>query len=288
MERQVVDTAIKGKSGTLGAFIEILAIFLKQDFSFPGLEIFTFLFAIGTLLEYSFTQGSNTTYIAFSYFGSGGTISIPVLVLMILTWKNLSFGIGGDFEKGVMQTFLVYPLSRPSLLLARLLSAIGIPMILISATQIVALLIMTPGFATQQAFVLILSYLSILALPLLITIVVLLVCMFAKNSGTPLITGIVFYFAAGILFEVIVSAIAVPSKNLALLSFIYLLNPTMAFQSYYNYYFNAGSFNFGVQGNPTWGIPSFEFTVGYLVANFVIIGILLAFCFIQFTKRVEV
>jgi hypothetical protein len=281
-----VGTDVSYRKEPLAAFTELLSIFLRQDYGFPVVEIFAFLFSIGILLEYSFAQGSNLVYVAFSYFGTGGAFTIPILVLMILIWKNISFGFGGDFEKGILATFLVYPLGRGKLLLARLISAVGIPLGLITFTQLIMMCLMTPRFATEQAFTLILTYIAVLATPLLITMAVLLACLWAKGSGTPLIIGIAMYFVIGLFLEII-TGFAATARNLSLLYFVYFMNPALAFQSYYNYYFNGGSSNFGVPGNPTWGIPTFDAMITLLVANLAVTAFLLVFCFRWFTKRVE-
>jgi ABC-type transport system involved in multi-copper enzyme maturation permease subunit len=281
-----IQTNLQDGMGSPAPFTELLSIFLKQDYGFPVVEIFAFLFSFGILLEYTFAQGSSPVYVAYSYFGAAGTFTIPILVLMILIWKNISFGFGGDFEKGIVATFLVYPLSRGKLLLARLISAVGIPLGLITFTQLIMLYLMTPRFATEQASTLILTYIAVLATPLLITMVVFLVCLWAKGSGTPLIIGIVLYFVIG-LFLQLVSGYAAQTVNLSLLYFVFFMNPAVAFQSYYNYRFTGNS-NFGfINGNSAWGIPSYDSMITLLVANLAVTAFLLAFCFRWFTKRVE-
>ena len=265
------------------AFTEMLSIFLKQDYRFPVLEIFAFLFSMGILISTSSLQGYNTTYLAYSYLGTGGAIGLPILVFMILIWKNVSFGLGGDLEKGLMQTFLAYPLSRRRLLGARLLSSVGVALGILSLAELVVLLIMMPGFASQQASTLLLNYLSVLATPILITMIVLLVCVLVKSSGVPLLIGIVTYFFAGLFLNLFVG-LAEQTKDAALLGFTYLLNPAIAFQSYYNYNFNGGSTGFF---NSTLGIPGFESTMAYLVGNYAISVILLAVSAFWFARKLE-
>jgi hypothetical protein len=263
----------------------MFAIFLKQDYQLPILETFAFLFATGVLLQSSLVQGYNETYIAYSYFGSGGTFALPILIFMILIWKNISFGLGGDFEKGVMQTFLTYPLGRGRMLAARLLSSVGVAFGILSLAEFLVLLVMVPKFATRQMPTLILNYLSVLATPILITMIVLLVCVFVKKSGLPLTVGLISYFVMGLFLEFFV-AYALETKNAVLLAVTYLLNPAIAFQSFYRYHFNGGSTGLGISS--TWGIPGFGDIATYLVGSYLVSAILLVVSILWFVRKLEV
>lgn len=263
----------------------MFSLFLRQDYSFPTLEVFAFLFVISILIGTYIIQGYNETYIAYSYFGASATISLPILIFMILIWKNISFGLGGDFEKGVMQTFLTYPLSRTKMLGARLLSAIGVALGILSLAQFIVLSIIAPGFTSREAPTLILNYLSVLATPLLVTMIVLLVCVLAKSSGIPLIVGILLYFLFGLFLELFVGY-AVQAQNHVLLGVAYLLNPALAFQNFYSYNFNGGFT--GIPNNALWAVPSFPLSLSYLAGNFAISIVLLFVSFVWFRKRLEV
>ena len=281
----------KAEGGGKGSsFLELFSIFLRQDYHFPLLEVFAFLFLASILLVSSLGQGYNETYIAYSYFSSGA-VSLPILVFMILVWKNLSFGLGGDFEKGVMQTFLAYPLGRLKMLGARLLSSVGVALGVLSLAELVVLLITVPAFAISQASTLALSYLAALALPILITAVVLLACVLAKSSGVPLVVGLAFYFAAG-LFLPFFSAYAVQTENSVLLGATYLLNPASAYQSYYNHFFNNAFVSTGVvsafPSASAWGTPGFETAAAFLVGNYLVSFVLLFMTAMWFTRRLEV
>jgi len=267
------------------SFLEMLSIFLRQDYHFPLLEIFAFLFVVGILLTSSLPPGYDETYIASSYFGSGA-VSLPILVFMILVWKNISFGLGGDLEKGVMQTFLTYPLKRLRILGARLLSSVGVALVVLTLAELVVLLATMPAFAIQQASTLTLNYLAALALPILITAVVLVVCVFAKTSGLPLVVGLAFYFAAGLFLQFFVGY-GVQTENSVLLGATYLLNPAIAFQEYYSH-FSCGPPSQGFICGATWGTPGLEAAAAYLVGSYFISIALLSISALWFTRRLEV
>ena len=263
----------------------MLSIFLRQDYHFPILEIFAFLFLVGILLTSSLPAGYDETYIASNYFGSG-VASLPILVFMILVWKNISFGLGGDLEKGVMQTFLTYPLKRLRILGARLLSSVGIALAVLTLAELVVLLATMPVFAIRQASTLALNYLAALALPILITAVVIAVCVFTKTSGLPLVVGLAFYFAAGLFLQFFVGY-AVQTENSALLAATYLLNPGVAFQGYYSH-FTCGPPSQGFVCGATWGTPGLGAAGAYLVGNYFISIVLLLISALWFERRLEV
>jgi len=263
----------------------MLSIFLRQDYHFPLLEIFAFLFLAGILLTSTLPAGYDETYIASSYFGFGA-ISLPILVFMILVWKNISLGLGGDLEKGVMQTFLTYPLKRLRILGARLLSSVGVALAVLTLAELVVLLATMPGFAVRQAPTLALSYLAALALPTLITAVVLAVCVFAKSSGLPLVVGLAFYFAAGLFLQFFVGY-AVQTENSALLGATYLLNPAVAFQEYYSH-FSCGPPSQGFVCGVTWGTPGLGAAATYLIGSYLISTFLLLVSALWFARRLEV
>ena len=267
------------------SFLEMLSIFLRQDYHFPLLEIFAFLFVVGILLTSSLPPGFDETYIASSYFGSGA-VSLPIFVFMILVWKNISFGFGGDLEKGVMQTFLTYPLKRLWILGARLLSSVGVALAVLTLAELVVLLATMPAFAIQQASTLALNYLAALALPILITAVVLAVCVFAKTSWLPLVVGLAFYFAAGLFLQFFVGY-GVQTENSVLLGATYLLNPAVAFQGYYSH-FSCGPPSQGFVCGATWGTPGLGAAAAYLVGSCFISIVLLLISALWFARRLEV
>ncbi len=288
MSGEQTETAMReGKREKGSPLLEMFSIFLRQDYHFPLLEVFAFLFLTSILLVSSLQGGYNETYIAYSYFGVA--LSLPVLVFMILVWKNISFGLGGDLEKGVMQTFLTYPLGRLKMLGARLLSSVGVALGILSLAELSVLLIAMPAFAVRQASTLVLNYLAVLALPVLITMVVLLVTVLAKNSGLPLAAGLVFYFVAGLFLQFFVGY-ATQTENSALLAATYLLNPALAFQNYYNFFFNGPPVQSGVISIPpsTWGVPDFGTAAAYLVGNYLVSLVLLLLSTLWFTRRLEV
>lgn len=265
------------------AFAEMLSIFIHQDYRFPILEVFAFLFAGSVLLVGSMSVNNGYNAAAFGYMTGISGLSLTLLVFMILIWKNIAFGLGGDFEKGVMQTFLTYPLSRGRILLARLLSSVGVALAVLTSAQFLVIFVMAPLFAESQIATLALGFVTSLGTPLLLTAVVLLVAVVSKQGGLSLLVGIVLYFALSILLLVLLG-IGYQEQNYILVSSVFLLNPVSAFQLYYNPQ-NVPSFS-GPSGSTVW-TPNFGEAAGFLAANMILTLAILAVSVFIFTRRLE-
>jgi len=107
-------------------FLEIFTYALDEDYRFPILEIFAFLFTLAMFVFVNFNVGFETgealTYSLISTLC--GFLLLFIFVVLIL--KNVAYGLGGDLEKGVMQTLFSYPLKRRYILTAKLRSGLGI------------------------------------------------------------------------------------------------------------------------------------------------------------------
>ena len=261
------------------AFRELLSIFLHEDYRLPVLELFAFLFTASVFFASNPLQGYNLTSIAFSYVQSAAVL--PLLIFMILIWKNIAFGLGGDFEKGVVQTYLTYPLSRTKLLIARLVSSVLIALGVLALAQFLGMYLVAPQFATAESGVLVFGFLTALANPLLLTSIVLLVAVLTKQGGLSLIVGILLYFVLQFMLIIILNyAYSIQNYYLVVASF--LLNPMEALQ----YYLNGTG---GFIGTPlsVW-IPNLQNVAQIVVGTYVVTGAITIAAFVWFMRRLEV
>ena len=93
-------------------FLEVLSSAIHEDYRFPFLEIFAFLYALGTFVLANFTMGmafQNTTNEAVAFTVTTSLISGSLIVFIILVLKNVAYGLGSDLEKGIIQTYFSYP-----------------------------------------------------------------------------------------------------------------------------------------------------------------------------------
>ena len=96
-------------------FLEVLASAIHEDYRFPFLEIFAFLYALGTFVFASFgvtITSQGTTNEAIAYTTVNSILNIPMFIFIILVFKNIAYGLGSDLEKGIIQTYFSYPLKR--------------------------------------------------------------------------------------------------------------------------------------------------------------------------------
>jgi ABC-type transport system involved in multi-copper enzyme maturation permease subunit len=218
-------------------FLEILSSAIHEDYRFPILEVFAFLYALGTFALASFgsilsSQGAASGE-AVAYQLTSSLLGIPLFIFVILIFKNIAYGLGSDLEKGIIQTYFSYPLKRRGILTAKLLSAIGVSVVLFLGIQISALYILAPDIVVPHFGTVLLTYIANLSYPLIITGILLLVTMIIKRGGLTLVVGIVLYFALSIVSG-IVYFIAYAAKSTLLLQVFSVLSPQTALQQYYS------------------------------------------------------
>ncbi len=218
-------------------FLEILSSAIHEDYRFPLLEVFAFLYAIGAFALASFgsilSSQSVATGEAVAYQLTTSLLGVPLLIFVILIFKNIAYGLGSDIEKGIVQTYFSYPLKRWKILTAKLLSAIGVSIVLFLGIQISALYILAPDIVLPHFGTVLLTYIAGLSYPLIITGILLLITMLLKRGGLTLVLGIILYFALSIVSG-IVFFIAYATKSVLLLQAFSVLSPQTILQQYYS------------------------------------------------------
>ena len=264
------------KKGRSSAFTELLSIFLHLDHRLPVLEASAFLFFSCVLLFSSVSSGD--AYSAFSYMAGPGGLSLTSLILVVLILKNMASGWGGDFEKGTIQTFLTYPLSRGKAFLARLVSSLLVPLGLLTLAQFSVVFLIAPSFALAHFGGLLLGYLTALTTPLLIAALVVLAVLWAKSGGVPFVLGLVAYFVM-LIFTAFLLSMGYSAGNNNLIWAIFFLNPVYAFLSYFG---NPAGFAYNAP------VPTYAQAVGLLAGNLLLSLALLTIGALLFARRTEV
>ncbi len=270
-----------------GAFFEIFASALNEDYRFPILEVFAFLFALSTFVQARFglagTGGTSVTgvtgdSIAFSlvFVVAGG----PITIFFILMLKNISYGLGGDLEKGIIQTLFSYPLKRSRILTAKLLSALGMAFLLSFGTMISALYVLAPGIVGPHLGIVLLASITITSYVLIISAIVLLATMLLRRGGVALILGIVLFFGFTIV-QVIVSSVADATRSPLLVQALSVVYPVTALEKYYGTGFGPSGMILG------YWTPSFNEVLGYLAASYVLVFVLLSLSYFYFSRRLN-
>jgi ABC-type transport system involved in multi-copper enzyme maturation permease subunit len=261
-------------------FLEILASALNEDYRFPILEVFAFLYALGTFALASFVSSFSTsaTGESLAYGLTSSILGLPLFIFIILIFKNVAYGLGNDVEKGIIQTFFSYPLKRRSILSAKLLSALGLTLGLFLCIQISALYVLAPGIVGPYLGTIILTYAANLSSPLFITGIILLVTLILKKGGLALIVGIVLFFALMIAGQLTIS-VAYATKSVLGLQIMSVFSPNVVLSMYYS---AAGTSTF----NTIWS-PSFTEVIAYLGASYAIVLVVFLIGYLYFSRRMN-
>ena len=255
-------------------FLEVFASALHEDYRFPILEIFAFLFALGTFVFASFgpaiSPNPPSETLAYSLTNSIlGAFSL--FIFMILIFKNVAYGLGSDLEKGIIQTYFSYPLKRRGILTAKLLSALGIALILLLSIQISALYVLAPDIVSQYLDTVLLTYAATLGPSLLLAGIVLLVTLVLRRGGLALVVGIILFFAMSIIGQMAMF-IAFSTGSPLALQILAVISPAVVLQYYYT---------------PGFWTPTFSEVLLYIGASYVIVAFLFFLGYLYFSRRLD-
>jgi len=267
-------------------FLEVFASALHEDYRFPILEIFVFLYTLGTFVFANFgpplspqaVSGEAVAYnLTASLLGAGASVglSLPLFIFIILIFKNIAYGLGSDLEKGIIQTYFSYPLKRSGILTAKLFSALGITLILFLTIQIFALYILAPDIVLPYLGTVLLTYAANLSYALLIAGIVLLVTLALRRGGLTLVVGIVLYFAMGIISGIAIFVAFATGSPLAL-QIISVISPNIVLAQYYPTYLRVGG--------ELW-VPTFSEVLLSTGASYAIVVFLFILGYLYFSRR---
>ncbi len=260
-------------------FLEILSAALQEDYRFPILEVVVFLYAIATFAlaaaSFGFLPSGSSAQSALTLIS---TISgIPLFIFIILVLKNVAFGLGGDLERGTLQTFLSYPITRRGIITAKILSALGLSLAIFISLQFLGLTILAPAIFSSQSQVVALAYLSELCYPLILTGIILMITLLIRRGAIALVVGIVLYFAAQIV-PGIIFFLAYATRNVFPLQILSVFDPSLALSAHYN------SFGGGPFGASIW-TPSLQDVYNSIIAGYMLMAAFFVVAYYIFDRR---
>jgi ABC-type transport system involved in multi-copper enzyme maturation permease subunit len=261
-------------------FLEIFASALNEDYRFPILEVFAFLYTLATFAfaaVMSSSLSSTGQSEATAYTLTSGLLGFPLFIFVILIFKNIAYGIGNDIDKGIIQTYFSYPLKRSSILSAKLLSALGISLPLFLGIQLLGLYFIAPGIVTPYVGTILLTYAANLSFPLLIAGIMLLVALVVKRGALAIIVGIVLYFALTIVSSIL-AFLAYVTNSWTGMQILSVLSPSIALSRYYQI---LGQFT-----TSAWR-PSYVEAVSYVGASYIIVAVVFAIAYMYFSRRLS-
>jgi len=257
-------------------FLEVLSSALHEDYRFPFLELFAFLYSLGTFVFASFgvtltSQSATSEAVAYGVVSS--ILSIPLFIFLILVFKNIAYGLGSDLEKGIIQTYFSYPLKRRGILTAKLLSALGVALLLFLGIQVSALYVLAPDIILPQLDTVLMTYAANLSYPFLIAGIMVLLTLNLRRGGISLVVGIVLYFAMSII-QGIATVFALASESPLSLQIISMFSPSLALQQHYGIGFEFWK-------------PAFSEVLLYTGVSYVIVALVFFLGYIYFSRRLN-
>ena len=265
-------------------FLEIFTLALNEDYRFPVLEFFVFLYSLGSFISvWVLTRGFEKYIIPANegiMYEQVVILAGPLLfIFLVLVLKNIAYGLGSDLEKGVIQTLLSYPIKRWKILTAKLLSAVGISLLLFLGIQALSFYLLDPVVAIVYFKVILLAYAAQLSLIFLLSGIVLFLTLISKRGGLALVLGIILHFIFGTISTFIFAIVRYIKSNLVLKAYS-LINPILVLELYFKRdYFSRWTLN-----GRLW-IPSFSESLLYLGASYVIVIVIFALSYIYFERR---
>jgi ABC-type transport system involved in multi-copper enzyme maturation permease subunit len=254
-------------------FLEVLGSALSEEYRFPILEVFAVVFVVGTLLSYRdpLMYGGSLSPEAVAY-SKVESLTIMTLFQLVIILKNIAYGLGNDLERGVIQTYLSYPLKRRLLLTAKLLSSVVIPILLLLGIQILALFILAPDVISTHCGLVVLTLAAMLGNPLLLIGLAFMLTLVLKKGRVALVGGIILYFAF-LMATAWIGTMAYFADSDLIVRVLAVLMPFAAVSRY-------------CRGGTLW-TPSFAEASLYVGACYALVILVFVLGYIYFEKRLE-
>jgi len=255
-------------------FLEVFASALHEDYRFPILEIFAFLYALGTFVFASFVSAGVTGELV-AYNLTISLLTMPLVIFIILIFKNIAYGLGSDIEKGIIQTLFSYPLKRRWVLSAKLLSALGFAVLLFLGIQVSALYVLASDVVAPYLGTVLLTDAASLSYPFLIAGIILLVTLILKRGGLALVLGIILYFAL-VIIQSLATFVAFATNSPLILQVLSVVSPSVALGMYYQTYVPFGG--------ALW-TPTFSEVLLYVGASYITVAFIFLLAYLYFCRR---
>jgi len=263
--------------------LEILAIDLAGAYKAPIPEALAFLYAFFPLL---FSFAAFMTFAMHTISDEARLLTVMSLsqrVLSLITigliLKNVSYGLANELRKGLIQTYMTYPIGRGRLLFVKLLTGVLVPIGYVAFSVLLFTAINMPDLAAEHPHVLALGLLAMVGELLFMASLLFITAIMVKRGGISLAAGIALIFIIQIISAFLLIGAAL-TRDVAYLHAMYVLDPFAALLDHYQ----------GGRALPwatdTWR-PAFWDCVGYLIAHYAILIAIFTAAFVYFIRRFE-
>lgn len=260
-------------------FLEILASCLHGDYKFPVLELLAFLFLLSSLLfAYSGHEPPGTPEELVVMNLSRSLLGLPLFILVMLLLKNVTTGIGSDLERGTIQTILIYPLRRRSILTAKLFSAVLVAVLLFVGIQVAALWILAPDMVFASPTAVLLTYVSYISPALLIAALTLLLSLILRKTSAAFGVGLMLFF----IVTMLVSLVSFASQAMGSVFLWQVYSLICPSEALYFHYASLAPYR-----SCFWG-PALPEVLMYIGASYAVTSFFFVLSYVYFCRRLSV
>jgi len=245
-------------------------------YRFPLAEIYaalyTFFLVVSAIPQFGGVS-SLIVFFAYLYFAT----ILPKFITNILIAKNVAYGFAGEIERGLMQTYLTYPIKRLDIFVVKVFTCILVPYFyFIFSLLLASYLLYFEVFEIYGSQVLLLI-ISVAGPCILFGAIITAASLFIRRGGASLGLGIAAYFTIAIL-EMAMLYFAGATRRYEYILALFVLEPYLAFASHY-----------GSTFMPFVHLPSitFEEAASYLIAHYFLSFIVFAVIAFYFIRRFE-
>ncbi len=262
--------------------LEILAMDLKEAYRFPIPEVLAFLYAFFPLIfspvAYAVTGlEAEEARLLIVMSLSSGMISFITIILIL---KNISYGLANEIRKGLVQTYLTYPVGRGRFFLAKLTSGILIPVAYVVMSICVFTGLLFPDLALEHLDVFLLGLLAFVADILLPASLMFLAAIVVRRGGASLAIGIALLFAVNVISSILLMIGNITGWE-GVRHVYYTLEPLVALMRHYS--LSVGGAPLGPGGEA----PTMWECMAYLSGNYAIAIAFYTAALIYFLRRFE-
>jgi len=191
----------------LRALAELLDIDVYTYLRFPAIEFLTSFQLLASLFLSSNalrlvsigeiespTSELNGVFIFFV----NSSLGLPSFITSMLILTLVGFGVAGEIEKKLSQTILSYPVNRADVYVSKVLTAIGLPVLMFAVSELMAFIIVRPDLLARYAIPIMLAALATLGPLLMFSAILLAVAVKVKRAGISMAVGIAVWFLLAI------------------------------------------------------------------------------------------
>ena len=271
--------ALKRKKGM--PMLELLAMDIAGAYRPPIPEVLAFLYAFFPLL-FSFSASVASGILADEerlLLVMNLSQSVLGLITIGLILKNVSYGLANELRKGLIQTYMTYPIGRGRLLFVKLLTGVLVPVGYVVFSVLLFTAINMPDLAAEYPHVLALGLLAMVGELLFMASYLFITAIMVRRGGISLVAGIALIFIVQIIKTVLLMGAAL-TGDVAYLHAMYVLDPFAALLEHYR----GASIPPWIKS--TWR-PGFWDCVGYLSIHYAILIAIFTATFVYFIRRFE-